>query len=127
MASLNRIQLLGNLGQDPEIRATAAGKPVGNFSVATNESYTKDDGTKVESVEWHRVVVWGGLAELCGKYLQQGSTVLVEGRMKYSEYTDKEGRTQLSPEVIATNVQFLGKTKGKASEAQAAESAGSAA
>lgn len=116
MGSFNRITLVGNLGQEPEIRATKDGKPVGNFSVATNESYTKDDGTTGESTEWHRVVVWGKLADVCGKYLQKGSTVLVEGRMKYSEYTDKEGRKQASAEVVASNVQFLAKTKGKTGE-----------
>ena len=113
MGSVNRITLVGNLGQKPEIRATADGKAVGNFSIATHHSCTKGSGEKVEATEWHRVVVWGSLAETCGKYLDQGSTVFVEGRMTYREWKDKEGKDQLSPEIVATDVQFLSKGKAK--------------
>ena len=127
MGSVNRITLVGNLGQKPEIRATADGKPVGNFSLATNHSYTKANGEKSESTEWHRVVVWGSLAETCGKYLDQGSTVFVEGRMTYREWKDKEGKDQFSAEVVATDVQFLSKGKGKAAGAGAEADSGASA
>jgi len=124
MGSVNRITLVGNLGQKPELRATpASGTAVCNFSLATNHGYKKDGGERAETTEWHRVVVWGALAEVCAKHLEQGSTVYVEGRMTYREWVDKEGREQLSPEVVATDVQFLSKRSAApvALAAQAAE------
>ena len=109
MGSVNRITLVGNLGQKPEIRTTAGekSKSVANFSLATNHSYKGSDGKPVESTEWHRIVAWGPLADVCAKYLDQGSTVFVEGRMTYREWKDKEGNERLSAEVIASDVQFL--------------------
>jgi single-strand DNA-binding protein len=107
MGSVNRITIVGHLGDKPEVRATPSGRMVGNFAVATNHSYKKEDGTAVESTEWHRVVAWGGLAETCGKYLDKGSLVYVEGRMTYREWTDKEGKERVSAEIIADDVQFL--------------------
>ena len=110
MGSVNRITLVGNLGQKPELRVTSpAGTSVCNFSLATNHGHKKDTGERVETVEWHRVVAWGALADVCAKHLEQGSSVYVEGRMTYREWVDKEGKAQLSPEVIATDVQFLSK------------------
>jgi len=118
MATLNRVQLIGNLGGDVEHRVTPGGTSVGNFSVATTESFKNKEGEKVEKTEWHRVVGWGGLADLCSKYLQKGSSVYVDGRIEQREFLDKEDKRQVSFEVIASNVQFLGKTKGKGSEAK---------
>jgi single-strand DNA-binding protein len=116
MGSLNRVTLLGNIGADLEVRTTPTGKAVANFSLATNEGFTKD-GEREERTEWHRVVVWDQLASNCAKHTQKGSTVLVEGRLQTREYTDKEGKTLFSTEVVANNVQFIGKLKGKTAEA----------
>ncbi|MFT3714041.1 MAG: single-stranded DNA-binding protein [Archangium sp.] len=121
MGSVNRITVVGNLGDKPELRSTTGGKAVGNFSVATNHSYKKDGGEQVEQTEWHRIVVWGALAETCSKYLEQGSTVYVEGRMTYREYQDKDGKERLSAEIIASDVQFLSKRKADTKQTSTSE------
>jgi single-strand DNA-binding protein len=110
MGSLNRVVLLGNIGADVEVRTTPSGKAVANFSLATNEGYTKD-GEREERTEWHRIVVWDQLATTCAKHTQKGSTVLVEGRLQTREYADKDGKAMFSTEVVASNVQFVGKGK----------------
>ena len=84
-ASVNKVIVLGNLGQDPEVRFTQGGVPVCNFSVATHESWNKD-GQKGERTEWHKIVVWRKLAELCGEYLSKGRQVYVEGRLQTREF-----------------------------------------
>ena len=123
MGSVNRITLVGNLGQKPELRVTpTAGTAVCNFSLATNHGHKKETCERAETVEWHRVVVWGALAEVCAKHLEQGSTVYVEGRMTYREWVDKDGKEQLSPEVVATDVQFLSK-RGAAPASVSAQAA----
>ena len=116
MGSVNRITLVGHLGDKPEVRATPGGKMVCNFGLATNHTYKKEDGTTVESTDWHRIVAWGGLAETCGKYLEKGSQVYVEGRMTYREWQDKDGKERMSAEVIADDVQFLSKKSGAKEE-----------
>lgn len=113
MASLNRVQLIGNLGGEVEKRATGEGRVVANFSLATTESFTGKDGKRDERTEWHRVVVWEGLAETCAKYLQKGSSVFVEGRIEQAEWLDKEGQRHVKFEIIARDVQFLSRPKGK--------------
>jgi len=116
MGSVNRITLVGHLGDKPDVRATTGGKTVVNFGLATNHTYKKEDGSVVESTDWHRIVVWGGLAETCGKYLEKGSQVYVEGRMTYREWQDKDGKDRTSAEVIADDVQFLSKKSGAKEE-----------
>jgi single-strand DNA-binding protein len=105
---VNKVILLGNLGADPEVRFTPGGQAVANFRVATNESWTDKQGQKQERTEWHRIVVWGKLAELCGEYLKKGRQAYVEGRLQTREWTDKENKKNYTTEVVAQTVQFLG-------------------
>ena len=109
MASVNKVILLGNLGRDPELRYTPGGQPVANFTVATNESWTKKDGSgREERTEWHRIVAWGRTAELCAQYLAKGRTVYIEGRLQTREWENKEGQKQRTTEIVANTVQFIG-------------------
>ena len=112
---INKAILVGNLGRDPEVRFTPSGQAVANFSIATSESWTdKSSGQKQEKTEWHRIVVWGKLAELCGEYLKKGRQCYVEGRLQTREWTDKEGKKNYTTEVVANTVQFLGGAGGGA-------------
>lgn len=106
--SVNKVILIGRLGSNPEIRYTPSGAAVANFSVATNESWNDKNGQKQERTEWHRIVVWGKLAQLCGEYLTKGRQAYIEGRLQTRQWQDKEGATKYTTEVIATTVQFLG-------------------
>lgn len=110
--SVNKVILIGRLGQNPEIRFTPSGAAVANFSVATNETWLDKAGQKQERTEWHRVVVWGKLAELCGQYLSKGRQAYVEGRMQTRQWQDKDGQTKYTTEVQAQTIQFLGATAG---------------
>lgn len=105
---VNKVILIGNLGADPEVRFTPSGQAVANFRIATNESWTDKNGQKQERTEWHRIVVWGKLAELCGEYLKKGRQAYVEGRLQTREWTDKEGKKNYTTEIVANTVQFLG-------------------
>jgi single-strand DNA-binding protein len=106
---INKVILIGNLGADPEVRFTQGGQAVANFRIATSESWTdKQSGQKTEKTEWHRIVVWGKLAELCGEYLKKGRQCYAEGRLQTREWTDKEGKKNYTTEVVANTVQFLG-------------------
>lgn len=105
--SVNKVILVGNLGADPEVRFTPGGQAVANFNVATSESWTNKDGSKEERTEWHRIVVWGKLAELCGEYLTKGRSAYIEGRLQTRSY-EKDGATRYVTEVKATEIQFLG-------------------
>jgi single-strand DNA-binding protein len=108
MAGVNKVILIGNLGSAPEVRFTPGGQAVANFRIATNESWTDKNGQKQERTEWHRIVVWGKLGELCGEYLAKGRQCFVEGRLQTREWTDKEGKKNYTTEVVAQNVVFLG-------------------
>lgn len=110
--SVNKVILVGRLGQNPEVRYTPSGSAVANFSVATNEAWTDKSGQKQERTEWHRIVVWGKLAELCAKYLEKGRQCYVEGRLQTRSWQDKDGQTKYSTEVQAQTVQFLGGQAG---------------
>lgn len=110
--SVNKVILVGRLGNNPEIRYTPSGAAVANFSLATNESWNDKSGQKQERTEWHRVVVWGKLAQLCGEYLTKGRQCFVEGRLQTRQWQDKDGQTKYTTEVIATTVQFLGDRAG---------------
>ena len=108
--ALNKVMLIGNLGRDPEVRTLPQGQIVGNFSVATNENFIDKAGKRQEHVEWHNIVVFGRLAETCGKYLAKGRQVYVEGRLRTREYdsaTTGGGKRQRT-EIVALRVQFLG-------------------
>ena len=108
MGSLNKAQLIGNLGEDPQLRQTGGGDSVCNMSLATNESYTRDDGNEVQNTEWHDVVAWGRLGEICTEYLSKGSSLYVEGKIITNKYTDSDGVERYSTEIKAQEVTFLG-------------------
>lgn len=118
--SVNKVILVGRLGQAPEVRYTPGGAAVANFSIATNESWLDKSGQKQERTEWHRIVVWGKLAELCGQYLAKGRQVYVEGRMQTRQWQDKDGQTKYTTEVQAQTVQFLGAQAGQGEQRTAA-------
>ncbi len=125
MASLNKVMLIGNLGQDPEVRYTPGGQAVATFNIATSERWTDKAGQQQERTEWHRIVVWGKQAENCKEYLSKGRPVFVEGRMQTREWTDKEGKKRWTTEVNAQRVQFLGSPgERRAPSASAGTSAG---
>lgn len=105
---VNKVILIGNLGADPEVRFTPGGQAVANFRVATSESWNDKNGQKQEKTEWHRIVAWGKLAELCGEYLKKGRQAYIEGRLQTREWTDKEGKKNWSTEIVANQVTFLG-------------------
>ena len=113
---LNRIQLIGYLGKDPEVRH-AGDTPVANFSMATSERWKDKSGEKQERTEWHNVVAWRALGENCGKYLHKGSKVYVEGKIQTRKWEDKEGNDRYTTEVVALNVVFLD-PKGSGSKSQ---------
>jgi single-strand DNA-binding protein len=112
MAGINKVILVGNLGKDPEVRHTPNGQAVANFSVATSESWTDKGGQKQERTEWHRVVAWGKLAELCGKYLSKGRQCYIEGKLQTRAWDDKDGGKRYTTEIIASTVQFLSSGAG---------------
>jgi single-strand DNA-binding protein len=113
MASVNKAILIGNLGRDPELRYTQNGQAVANFTLATNETWTDKSGERVERTEWHRIVVWGKMAESCGQYLSKGRTVYIEGRIQTREWEDKDGNKRYTTEINAQTVQFLGGPRGE--------------
>ena len=106
-SGLNKVLLIGNLGKDPEVRYTPGGQAVANFNIATNEAWTDKSGQKQERTEWHRIVVWGKVAELCGEYLSKGRQVYIEGKLQTREWNNKEGAKQTTTEVVANQVLFL--------------------
>jgi single-strand DNA-binding protein len=106
--SVNKVILLGRLGQDPELKYTPGGAAVCNFSMATTEAWTDKQGQKQEKTEWHRIVVWGKLAELCNQYLGKGRQAFVEGRLQTRSWEDKDGSKRYTTEIMANTVQFIG-------------------
>lgn len=104
---MNKVILLGNLGQSPELKKTPSGTAVTNFSLATTEHRKQQDGSYADSTEWHKIVAWGKHAENCCKYLSKGRKVLVEGRNQTRSY-DKDGQKVYVTEVVASQVHFVG-------------------
>jgi single-strand DNA-binding protein len=102
---MNKVFLVGRLGQDPEFKQT--GRPVCTLRVATSDAWTDKQGKKQEHAEWHNVVCWGKLADLCQKYLQKGRQVLIEGKIRTRSWEDKNGATKYTTEIIASDVRFL--------------------
>ena len=123
MASLNKVLMMGNLTRDPELRHTPAGTAVCSFDVASNRSYTGKDGEKQEEVCYITVIVWAKAAENCAQYLKKGRQVLVEGRLQFRSWEDKETKAKRSKhEIVADRVQFLGGPKnGDSAPAPAGE------
>ena len=109
MASgVNKVILVGNLGADPEIRYTPSGAAVANFRMATTESWKDSDGQRQDRTEWHKIVVWGKLAELCGEYLAKGRMVYVEGKLQTRQWDDRDGNKRYTTEIQGREVTFLG-------------------
>ena len=117
-ASLNKVMLIGHVGKDPEMKYMPANVAIANFSVATSESFKDKNGAKQEKTEWHRVIAFGRVAEVMGEYLKKGQQVYVEGKLQTRSWDDaKSGQKRYATEVIALNVQFLGKKDGGATPA----------
>lgn len=108
MASVNKVILIGNLGANPELRATKSGTAVCEVRLATNDAWTDKSGQKQERTEWHRVVIWGRSAENVAKYMTKGRSLYVEGHLQTREWTDKEGVKRYTTEIVAERIQFLG-------------------
>jgi len=109
MSGVNKVILVGRLGSDPEVRYTPSGVAVANFSVATSEEWKdKDSGEKKERTEWHRIVAWRRLGEICGEYLSKGRQVYVEGRLQTRSWDDRDGNKKYMTEIVASDIQFLG-------------------
>jgi single-strand DNA-binding protein len=108
-AMKNRVQLIGNVGNDPEIKNLEGGKKLVNLTIATNESYKNDKGEKVEQTEWHRVVAWGKTAEIIEKYVTKGNQVAIEGKLSHRSYDDKNGEKRYITEVVVSELLMLGK------------------
>jgi len=104
---LNRVMLIGNLGQDPELRYTQSGQALLNLRLATNESFNNRDGERQERTEWHRITVWGKRAEALGKILSKGRQLFVEGRLQTRQWEDKEGQKRYTTEIVATDIVLL--------------------
>jgi single-strand DNA-binding protein len=105
--SLNKVMLLGYLGKDPEVRYTASGKAMATFSLATSFGWRDQDGNDQERTEWHRVVAWGRLGEVCGEYLSKGKQVFIEGRIQSRDWEDQEGNKRTTVEIVATDMILL--------------------
>ncbi len=105
---VNKVILIGNLGADPELRYTPSGQPVANFRIATSESWVDKQGQKQERTEWHRIVAWGKLAELCGEYLAKGRQVFIEGKLQTRQWEDRDGQKRFTTEIQAREITFLG-------------------
>lgn len=105
----NRVQLIGRLGRDPELRLLDSGKSVVNFSLATSENFTNSLGEKKEETQWHHIVAWGNLAEISDKYLRKGSEVAIEGKLTHRSYEGKDGQKRFVTEVVAKELLMMGK------------------
>jgi len=103
----NKVQLMGNLGANPEIRSFDNGKSVARFTLATTDSYKDADGKKISETQWHNLVAWGGLAKIAEKYLTKGSEVAVEGKLTHRSYEDKEGNKKYFTEVVLHDLVML--------------------
>jgi single-strand DNA-binding protein len=130
--SLNRVTLIGNVGQDPEIRATAGGNRVAQFSLATTRQWTGQSGDKQEKTEWHRIVAWDSargakLANIIEQYVKKGDKLYIEGRIEYRQWQDKDNQTRYSTEINANEIILLGGRGGGGEDAPRAPRAAAAA
>ena len=110
--SVNKVILVGRLGKDPDVHYTTDGTPVANFSVATDETFTDRAGDSQTNTQWHGVVVWRKLAEICGEHLHKGRQVYIEGSLRSRKWQDREGNQRISFEVVATRMVMLGSKPG---------------
>ena len=107
--SINKVILVGNVGKDPEVKYIQEDLPVAKFPLATSESYRGKDGERIENTEWHNIVLWRGLAKVAENYVKKGSQLYIEGRIKTRSWDDKDGNKRYITEIIADNMQMLGK------------------
>ncbi len=121
MSGVNKVILIGNLGGDPTVRYTPQGTAVANFNIATTERFTNKAGEKEERTEWHRIVAWSKLAEICQQYLKKGKQVYIEGRLQTRQWEDQQGQKRQTTEIVANVMQML----GRAGDAPAGDFAGS--
>jgi single-strand DNA-binding protein len=110
--SVNRVILIGRLGRDPEVRYTAEGTAVANFSLATDESFSDRAGDKQTRTEWHRIVAWKRLAEVSGEYLSKGKQVYIEGSLRNRKWRDRDGNERTSVEIVVARIVMLGSKNG---------------
>ena len=110
----NKVQLIGNLGNNPEVKTLESGKKMARFSVATSESYRNANGEKITDTQWHTLIAWGKVAELAEKFLQKGSEVAIEGKLINRSYNDKEGNKKYVTEVQVNELLMLGEKKAMA-------------
>ena len=116
MAGINKVILVGNLGKDPEVRYLEGGTAVANFPIATSETFKdRTSGERKTNTEWHNIVVWRGLAEIAEKYLKKGSQIYLEGKLRTRQWQDKDGNNRYTTEVVADNLQMLGRKEDNAS------------
>ena len=108
-AMKNKVQLIGHVGQEPEIKTFDGGKKVANITIATNDYYINDKGEKVEQTEWHRVTAWGKVADIIEKYVEKGKEVAIEGKLTHRSYDDKDGVKRYITEVVVNDILLLGK------------------
>jgi single-strand DNA-binding protein len=108
MSSVNKVILIGNLGNDPEVRHLESGAAVAQFRLATNEFYKDKQGNRVERTEWHNIVAWRGLAEMVEKYVKKGQSIYVEGKIRTRQYQDKDQQTRYVTEIVADEITMLG-------------------
>lgn len=105
----NKVQLIGHVGQEPEIKTFDGGKKVANITIATNETYTNNKGEKVENTEWHRITAWGKVADIIEKYVIKGKEIAIEGKLTHRSYDDKDGNKRYITEIVANELLLLGK------------------
>lgn len=120
--SVNKVILVGRLGRDPETRYTGSGQAVANFTLATDSTYKDRAGERQKRTEWHRIVAWGKLAEICQQYLKKGSQIYIEGRLQTREWEDKSGQKRSTTEIVASDMRMLGSRADSAAAAGAAAS-----
>lgn len=107
----NKVQLIGHVGQAPEIKTLEGGNKVANFSIATNEGYKNKKGEKVENTQWHKITAWGNLASIIEKHVDKGQELVVEGKLQNRTYEDKNGTTHYVTDIVANEIQMIGKSK----------------
>lgn len=119
MGSVNKVILVGNLGRDPELRHAPSGAAIASFTLATNEVWTNKDGQREMKTEWHRIVAFGKLAEICCQYLTKGKQVYLEGRLQTRSWEDREGNKRYATEIVASNMVMLGRAQEPGADAYA--------
>jgi single-strand DNA-binding protein len=122
---LNKVQIIGHLGKEPEMRYTPSGKPVTTFTVAVSRSWNTGDGERHSETEWFNIVAWGNLAEICKQYLTKGQQVYIEGRLQTRKWDDKEGAKHTSVEIVANEMMMLGERRDHNNHAHSAADAAS--